>query len=156
MMLPKILLLQAPRAGDPMAIHEHACFVDRCGLSADQLVPDDLCDGPPSLEAVRSHQALRVGGSGEFDVSKANLLRFEGDLDPLRRSVELLLERAAWRGAGLAGACGVVQQARAVPRATKLTTLGSFQRPPGRSGKERGEALDRCHRIDCAPPQASC
>jgi hypothetical protein len=33
---PKILLLQARRADDPMAGHEHDCFFDRSGLPAEE------------------------------------------------------------------------------------------------------------------------
>jgi GMP synthase (glutamine-hydrolysing) len=85
---PKILLLQARHADDPMASHEHACFVDRSGLPAENVVPHDLCTGPPSLSRVRGHDALMVGGSGDFYVSEANLPFFEGFLDLLREVVE--------------------------------------------------------------------
>jgi GMP synthase (glutamine-hydrolysing) len=85
---PKILLLQARRDDDPMAAHEHSCFVDRSGLPAEQVVPHDLCAGPPSLAVVRGYDALMVGGSGDFYVSDANLPHFEGFLDMLRKVVE--------------------------------------------------------------------
>ena len=37
-MEPRILLLQARDADDPMALHEHRCFAEQTGLPADSLV----------------------------------------------------------------------------------------------------------------------
>jgi GMP synthase (glutamine-hydrolysing) len=86
---PKILLLQARRADDPMASHEHVCFVDGCGLPAENVVPSDLCSGPPSLARLRGYDALMVGGSGDYYVSEANLPHFAGLLELLRDVVEV-------------------------------------------------------------------
>jgi GMP synthase (glutamine-hydrolysing) len=72
-MNPKILLLQARDADDPMADHEHRCFAERTGLPADRVVVHDLCAGPPTLARVRSHAALMIGGAGDYYVSKGNL-----------------------------------------------------------------------------------
>ncbi len=88
-MQPKVLLLQARHADDPMAGHELACFADRAGLPADNVRPYDLCDGPPSLTRVREHDAVMVGGSGDFYVSKGDLPAFDTFLDSLRRIVDV-------------------------------------------------------------------
>ncbi len=83
----RILLLQARNADDPMLAHEHGCFVDRTGLPAEAIEPHDLCGGPPSLSSLLSYDALMVGGSGDYYVSKGNLPRFEAFLDFLREVV---------------------------------------------------------------------
>jgi GMP synthase (glutamine-hydrolysing) len=84
---PKILLLQARNADDPMAAHEHKCFVGQTGLPEGKVVVHDLCAGPPSLTKVRGHDAVMVGGSGDYYVSDRNLPRFEAFLDLLREIV---------------------------------------------------------------------
>ncbi len=71
-----------------MASHENGCFVEGCGLPAENVVTYDLCSGPPSLAWVRGFDALMVGGSGDYYVSKANLPHFAGLLDLLRDVVE--------------------------------------------------------------------
>jgi len=84
---PKILLLQARHADDPMAAHEHSCFVERAGLPAENVVSHDLCEGPPPLGLVRSYDGLMVGGSGDYYVSKGNLPDYDAYLDLLREVV---------------------------------------------------------------------
>lgn len=83
----KVLLLQARRGDDPMAEHEHRCFVDVSELPRENLVVHDLCHGPPSTEAIKRFDALMIGGSGEFYISKGNLPQFESYLDMLREVV---------------------------------------------------------------------
>jgi hypothetical protein len=85
---PEILLLQARNADDPMSAHDHAFFVDWCGLKADHVVPHDLWAGPPVFPLVHSCDAVMVGGSGDHYMSKAKLPHFEGILDLLRDMVE--------------------------------------------------------------------
>jgi GMP synthase (glutamine-hydrolysing) len=84
---PKILLLQARNAEDPMAAHEHRCFVNQTGLPIGNVVVHDLCGGPPSLAGVRGYDALMVGGSGDYYVSDGNLPHFESFLDLLQEVV---------------------------------------------------------------------
>jgi GMP synthase (glutamine-hydrolysing) len=67
-----------------MAAHEHQCFVERTGLTAENIVAHDLCAGPPPAERVRAFDAVMVGGAGDYYVSKGNLPQFEGFLDLLR------------------------------------------------------------------------
>ncbi len=75
-MLPKILLLQARNHGDPAKSEERQSFAAKAGLDIEQIVPYDLLSGPPSLPKVRSCDALMVGGSGDYYVTKQNLPKF--------------------------------------------------------------------------------
>lgn len=70
-----------------MRAHEHRCFVRRTGLPARNVVAHNICDGPLSLADVRRHDALMIGGSGDFNVSQRNLPGFERYLDLLREVV---------------------------------------------------------------------
>lgn len=88
-MKARLLLLQARAASDPMRAHEHKCFVRHTGLPRANIVCHDLSDGPPTLAHVRRHDALTVGGSGDYYVSKGNLPHFERLLDLLRDVVEV-------------------------------------------------------------------
>jgi GMP synthase (glutamine-hydrolysing) len=85
---PTILLLQARLPDDPMREHEHRCFVDRTGLPAECILSHDLCEGPPSIVDLERYDALSVGGSGAFYVSRGNLPQFDAYLDFLREAVE--------------------------------------------------------------------
>jgi len=79
-----VLLLQARRPTDPMAAHEVRCFERTARLAPGALRVHDLCAGPPPLDTVRGHDAVLLGGSGEFYVSKGNLPHFDAFLDLLR------------------------------------------------------------------------
>ena len=78
-----ILLLQARLPEDPMGPHELECFTTTAGLNADQVTPHDLLQGPPSMDQIRRYDALMIGGSGDFYVSKGNLPHFEHFLERL-------------------------------------------------------------------------
>ena len=80
----RVLLLQARNPDDPMAAHEHRCFVNRTGLAVENVVCFDLCQGTPTWAEVRRHDALMVGGSGEYYVSKRNLPGHDRVLDLMR------------------------------------------------------------------------
>lgn len=73
----KILLLQARHENDPAGPDERRSFADRCGLPLENVVPFDLLKGTPSLTHVREYDALMIGGSGDFYVSKRNLPGFK-------------------------------------------------------------------------------
>jgi len=85
----KILLLQARDAGDHAKADERQSFADRAGVSLDQVVSYDLLDGPPSLNHIRKHDTVTVGGSGDYYVSKGNLPDFDGLLSVLREVVDV-------------------------------------------------------------------
>ena len=67
-MTPRFLLLQARKAGDVMAEHEHACFADALGVQPASIVVHDLLRGVPSDEQLESVDVLLVGGSGDYGV----------------------------------------------------------------------------------------
>lgn len=83
----RLLLLQAREPDDPMREHEHACFVDRTGLAPAQIVPHDLLAGAPRMAEVRRYDAVLMGGSGDFLVSKGDQPNFEPLLELLRELV---------------------------------------------------------------------
>ncbi len=70
-----------------MKCHEHECFVRGSGLAHDDVAVYDLCHGPPSMAGVRAYDALTVGGSGDFYVSRGDLPGFDALLDLLREVV---------------------------------------------------------------------
>ena len=79
----RIALLQARRPGDPMAEHEHTCFIERTELDEHQIVPWDLVESPMPVAEARRFDAVMLGGSGEFYVSKGNLPNYDAVLDSL-------------------------------------------------------------------------
>jgi len=85
----RFLLLQARLPDDPMKSHEHECFVRGSGLPRENVVVHDLCDGPPSMTDVRRHDALTVGGSGDYYVTRGDLRGFDALLDLLREVVTI-------------------------------------------------------------------
>lgn len=83
----RFLLLQARRADDPMARHELDCFVARLGVEPDRVAVHNLIHGPPPMAEARGFDALLVGGSGDFSISKGNLPGLEAWLDLVREVV---------------------------------------------------------------------
>ena len=77
----KILLLQAREANDPAKEDERHSFALRAGLPLENIQTFDLLLGVPSLSEVSSYDALFVGGSGDYYVSKGNLPGFPRVLD---------------------------------------------------------------------------
>jgi GMP synthase (glutamine-hydrolysing) len=84
----RILLLQARNEDDPMRLAERQSFAEKTGLQLDQIVPHDLLAGPPGLAALETHDALMVGGSGDYYVSNRSLPHFEAQMDFLREVVD--------------------------------------------------------------------
>jgi GMP synthase (glutamine-hydrolysing) len=83
------LLLQARQANDAARDEERSSFAAMTGLSLDQVVPYDLLTRTPTLEEIRRHSALMVGGSGAYYVTKGNLPGFQEVLAVLRQVVEV-------------------------------------------------------------------
>lgn len=79
----KILLLQARKGDDPARFDERQSFADRCGLPLENVAVFDLLKATPTLAQVQQYDALMIGGSGEFYVSKRNLPGFEAVVDLL-------------------------------------------------------------------------
>lgn len=72
-----------------MGPHELECFSSTAGLRPDQVTPHDLLQGPPSMDQIRRYDALMIGGSGDFYVSKGNLPHFERFLERLLDIIDL-------------------------------------------------------------------
>ncbi len=76
----KILLLQARHADDAARLEERSSFAAMAGVDETQVIAYDLLTSTPTLADVRHYDALMVGGSGDYYVSKGNLPNFEGVL----------------------------------------------------------------------------
>ncbi len=79
----RILLLQARNADDPVRQEERQSFADKTGLGVEQIVAHDLLEGPPAMQRVRRFDAVMVGGSGDYYVSKRSLPQFDAQLEVL-------------------------------------------------------------------------
>ena len=88
-MSPQILLLQARNPDDSAKEEELNSFAARLGIAPQKITPFDLLNGRLTLGEVRKHEALMVGGSGEYYVSKRNLPRFESLLEVLTKVTEI-------------------------------------------------------------------
>ncbi len=67
------MLLQARHVDDLARHEERQSFADRAGLELEQIVPFDLLQRTPALAEIRRYDALMIGGSGAYSVSKHNL-----------------------------------------------------------------------------------
>lgn len=85
----RILLLQARNADDPVRQEERQSFAEKTGLALDQIVPHDLLSGPPTISRVRQFDAVMVGGSGDYYVSKRSLPDFDAQLDVLAEIADI-------------------------------------------------------------------
>lgn len=85
----KILLLQARHQDDLARQEECQSFADRAGIDLGQIIPHDLLESPPTLAKIRQYDALMVGGSGAFSVSKHNLPGQPAILEVLAEAVEI-------------------------------------------------------------------
>ena len=83
----RILLLQAREENDPMREEEVLSFAEKSGLTPEQFDQHDLLAGPPELSRVLELDAMMVGGSGDYYVSKRNLPAFDELLDVLAEVV---------------------------------------------------------------------
>lgn len=73
----RVLLLQIRDADDPVLEEERASFAAKAGLEVGQVLPHNLLDGPPTHTEVRACDALMVGGSGDYYVSKGHVPGFD-------------------------------------------------------------------------------
>lgn len=71
-----------------MRDHEHACFVTHTGLEPARIVTWNLLDATPTMRELLRYDAVLMGGSGDYLVSKGNQPRFEPFLDLLREIVQ--------------------------------------------------------------------
>lgn len=80
----KVMLLQVRNPADPMREHELECFAKQTRLSRDRVVAWDVVERAPTLAEVRAHDALMIGGSGEYNVSQRNQPGLDALLELLR------------------------------------------------------------------------
>jgi GMP synthase (glutamine-hydrolysing) len=73
----KILLLQARHSDDLALVEERRSFAMKAGISEEQIIPFDMLNTTPTMVDVRKFDALMVGGSGDYYVSKKNLPGFQ-------------------------------------------------------------------------------
>ena len=86
-MQPRILLLQARHADDAARHEERTSFAQAAGVAETQVIPFDLLTDKLTLAAIRGCDALMIGGSGDYYVSKGNLPNFQNVLDVLAEVV---------------------------------------------------------------------
>ncbi len=84
---PKLLLLQARRAEDPELEGERLVFASRLGVPEAQVASHNMVATVPSLEHLRAHDAILIGGSGDYYVSN-------GEFPGQNRLLEVLAEAA--------------------------------------------------------------
>ncbi len=85
----RILLLQARHADDAARYEERTSFARAAGVAETQIIPFDLLTEKLTLAAVRRYDALMVGGSGDYYVSKGNLPYFQAVLDVLAEATTI-------------------------------------------------------------------
>ena len=88
-MYPAVLLLQARKTDDPVREEEVLSFAARLKIPREQVVPFDLLDSSPTLRLIQKYDALMMGGSGEYYVSKKDLPGFEILQELLQEVVEI-------------------------------------------------------------------
>ncbi len=76
----RILLLQARNPDDGARVEERASFARFCEVEVEQVTPWDLLEGPPPADRLVDHDAVMIGGSGDYYVSKRNLPHYEATL----------------------------------------------------------------------------
>ena len=69
----RVLLLQAREENDPCLLEERESFAARSGLAVTQIEPWSLLQAAPTLAEARRFDAVLVGGSGDYFVSKNHL-----------------------------------------------------------------------------------
>jgi len=69
----RVLLLQARKPDDRVKMEELASFARRAGAPTSCFISHDLLDGPPTLDQVLQHDALMIGGSGDYNISDRGL-----------------------------------------------------------------------------------
>jgi len=83
----RLLLLQIRNPGDPMREQEIDCFADAAGVDREQVTPWDLLAGPPDRGLVAQVDAVLIGGSGDYSVTREEEW-LESAFDLLRRLVD--------------------------------------------------------------------
>ncbi len=83
----RLLLLQIRNPGDPMRDQEIGCFATAAGVDRDQIMPWDLIAGPPDSGLLQQSDAVLIGGSGDYSVTREEEW-LEASFELLRRLVD--------------------------------------------------------------------
>jgi GMP synthase (glutamine-hydrolysing) len=84
----RLLVLQCRFDSDPMLDHERGCFAAATGLDGNELGFHNVIERVPGLDEVTAHDAVIVGGSGDFSVVERDQPFFDPIAELLRRLVE--------------------------------------------------------------------
>lgn len=93
----RLLVLQARLASDPMLEHERRCFAAATGHDESELHFCNVVEEVPPVAAVLSHDAMLIGGSGDFSVAAPD--------HPFFVPVAGLLRTLVRRGFPIFGSC---------------------------------------------------
>lgn len=155
----RYLLVQARHPDDPMLEHERRSFAAHLGAEIEQIEALNLIERPAAESDLRRCDALLVGGSGEYYISKRHL--------PNEESFFALLVAAAQRGHPTFASCfGFQAMARALggevvhhPESTevgthelRLTEAGRQDPLLGQLPERFAAQLGRKDRVDVMPP----
>ncbi len=83
----KILLLQARKQDDAAKDEERASFAEAVNVLLENIVPFDLLAAAPTLSKIQQFDALMIGGSGDYYVSKKDFPHLPQLLDVLQEVV---------------------------------------------------------------------
>lgn len=139
----RFVLLQARHPDDPMLSRERISFADHLDVEAAAIVPLNILDGPVRPADLGRGDALLVGGSGEYYVSKDHLPHAEEAFD--------LLREVAGRGHPTFASCfGFQLMVRALggevahdPASTEVGTVELTLTPEGREDPLLGQMPER-------------
>lgn len=139
----RFLLLQARENDDPMLVRERGSFAEHLEIGEERIVPLNVLDGPVSAADLGRADALLIGGSGDYYVSKDHL--------PHAESVYDLLREVAERGHPTFASCfGFQLMVRALggevvhdPETTEVGTLDLELTSDGRGDELLGQLPER-------------
>ena len=84
---PRIMLLQVRDAGDSVIPEEIRIFARGAGVPTDHILAHNILQAAPTMDDARKADAVMIGGSGEYFVSKGNMPNFLATMDFLQEVV---------------------------------------------------------------------
>ena len=81
---PRVVLLQARRAGDPILTHELECFAARVGLGVEAFRAVNMAADPFDATTLEGADLVMVGGAGDFSVVLGGFAWHEALLEMMR------------------------------------------------------------------------
>lgn len=142
-MPPRFVLLQARDRDDPMLERERRSFAEHLDIDGERVVPLNILDGPVGPQDLGRGDALLIGGSGDYYVSKDHLPHADSVYDLLR-------EVAALGHPTFASCFGFQLMVRALggeivhdPESTEVGTLDLELTPEGKDDLLLGQLPER-------------